>query len=89
MSDKLEAVVRQSLLTDKVVDELDRHLDKWGVQDHTPEFWAVILGEEFGEVCRAIYENDLKHSVEELIQTAAVCIAMAENIERNMGEENE
>lgn len=73
---------------------------KWGIQNHSFEEWYVILGEEFGEVGRAVCEMhknwkgifkffkrkptkaELKHYREELIQTAAVAVAMIECMER-------
>jgi len=42
-----------------------------------------VLGEEFGEVCKAI--NDVEHRDrvrEELVQCAAVCVKAIENIDR-------
>jgi len=43
----------------------------------------IILGEEFGEVCRAMtYDNGSRENlIEELLQTAAVCIGWLESIE--------
>lgn len=40
--------------------------------------WAVILGEEFGEVCRAIFEGDGENLIDELVQVAAVAVAWLE-----------
>jgi len=65
-----------------VAQERARQDAKWGEQNHNPAFWAVILGEEYGEVCRAIYENDPTQYVAELIQVAAVCVAMVEAHQR-------
>lgn len=42
---------------------------------------GVILGEEFGEVCHAINENDDDNLREELIQVAAVAVAMVEALD--------
>lgn len=39
-----------------------------------------ILGEEFGEVCKAV--NEVSNLEDELIQTAAVCIRWLEALER-------
>ena len=57
---------------------------KWGEQNHTPEGWIPILGEEFGEVCRAVYEKDAASYREELLHVAAVAVAMVECHDRNM-----
>lgn len=50
---------------------------KWGLQSHDALEWLSILGEEFGEVCRAAYEahfhgGSWQDYREECIQVAAV-----------------
>lgn len=79
--------------------ERHRQDAKWGEQNHSPEKWCLILGEEFGEVMREGLEivNNFKPGMsfldekitrllnykKELIQTAAVCVSMLESLERN------
>jgi hypothetical protein len=46
--------------------------------DHT---YAAVLGEEFGEVCRAWLERDVEALRAELVHTAAVAVAWIEEIE--------
>ncbi len=41
-----------------------------------------VLGEEFGEVCRALNDGDLANLREELVQVAAVAVAWVERIDR-------
>ena len=56
---------------------------KWGRQDHDDAKWALILGEEFGEACKASLENMPEQLVyDEVIQVAAVAAAWAEAIRR-------
>ena len=44
------------------------------------EQMIAILGEEFGEICRAVCQGLEKSSIEiEVIQLAAVCIAYLDN----------
>jgi len=71
--------------------ERDRQEVKWGRQDHQPERWLSILGEEFGEVCKAICEASFpgypttgywSQYRKELIHVAAVAAAMAECFDR-------
>lgn len=62
--------------------ELQRQEIKWGKQNHSQADWFVILGEEVGEVARAIYEKKTDNYREELIQVAAVCMAALENYDR-------
>ncbi len=81
-----------------VTDERGRQLQKWGVQDHPIADWFLILGEEVGEAQREAcehvfvgrfpdhYPNDperLKRLRAELVQVAAVAVAMVESLDRN------
>jgi len=65
--------------------ERARQDDRWGGvpgrdrrDDHT---YAAVLGEEFGEVCKAWLERDVAGLRAELIQTAAVAIAWIEELD--------
>ncbi len=60
---------------------------KWGEQNHTPALWLAILTEEVGEVAKEAQEMAFngKSSYDyktELVQVAAVCVAMLEAIDR-------
>lgn len=79
--------------TEKVLEEvlLERQSQerKWGPQNHRCDLYYTILGEEVGEVGKAICEwlilkkgfvSDIRM---ELIQVAAVAVAMAESLDRN------
>jgi hypothetical protein len=48
---------------------------------------VVPLGEEFGEVCRALCEHDTVALRAELIQLAACCVAWVEGIDRTSARE--
>ncbi|MBS4171922.1 hypothetical protein KHA87_01425 [Bacillus sp. FJAT-49736] len=85
---KQEDKLKLSVLVD-VDNERIRQNKKWGKQRHTVGKWLGILGEEFGEVCQAINrihfpsdakETDADNLYEELIHTAAVAVAFAEQI---------
>lgn len=72
--------------------ELERSFQdhKWGVQDRPPLEWALILAEEFGEVAKEANEVHFRgkspeNYIEELIQTAAVCVAAIESYYRQAG----
>lgn len=69
----------------EVSGERDRQEMLWGEQNHIPEIWLRILGEEFGEVCKALNEGDdqLENYREELKQVAAVAVSMIECFDRN------
>jgi len=77
--------------------ERARQDEKWGEQNHFPQFWTGILGEEYGEFCEAVnetvfdngegrtkggYENMRK----EAIHVAAVALGFIECLERNRAE---
>lgn len=75
----------------EVEEERKRQDSKWGVQNHHPMVWLSILGEEFGEVNRgaqeAYFDNyesygDWGNYREELIQVAAVAVAMVQSLDR-------
>lgn len=70
-----------------VKEERYRQHEKWGEQDHPDTSWALVLGEEYGEVRTAILhdifggEGNLR---EELVQVAAVAVAWIEKIDRQV-----
>lgn len=64
--------------------ELARQHKKWGDQNHDPVYWIGILGEEFGEVCKAVIEaRDPNDAIREIVQVIAVAIRLAERITRS------
>lgn len=69
-------------ILDNIYDERVRQTGKWGIQNHDDAFWSVILGEEYGEVCRAVFEGDEQGIKEELTQVAAVAVAWLEAFDR-------
>lgn len=75
-----------------VIKERKRQNNKWGEQNHHPFKYLSILGKEFGEACKAsndaydwkngYWSKSLKHYRKELIQVAAVAVAMVECLDR-------
>ena len=78
-----------------VIAERKRQDAKWGEQNHDPFLYFTILGEEYGETCKAALEARfglptmdgieavrLAHLREEAVQTAAVALAIVECIDR-------
>jgi hypothetical protein len=77
--------------------ERKRQNERFAEQNHPLGHWIIILGEEFGEVCRAAYEAvnalavhgpvgyeaELRAARQELVQVAAVAVAMIESLDRN------
>lgn len=78
-----------------IEDERNRQDVKWGEQNHPPEKWTSILGEEFGEYCQAVNETvfdngpDAKlkggydNMMTELTHVAAVAVGAMECLMRN------
>jgi hypothetical protein len=63
--------------------ELARQHAKWGDQHHDLPYWLGILGEEYGEVCKAVIESASPDAiVRELTQLMAVAIRVAERATR-------
>lgn len=61
---------------------------KWGEQNHQPADWLMILGEEVGEANKAALEAKfggglLRDYRKELVQVAAVAVAMIECYDRH------
>ena len=78
----------QKLIIQDILDERGRQDKKWGEQNHIPLVWLAILGEEAGEVSKAIIENlfgnvELCEYREELIHVAAVAMGAIESYDRN------
>src|SRR3990167_1995346 len=83
---------RGEVLSD-VNDERNRQEEKWGAQNHDPFTWGAILAEEVGEAAEeALHarfpnpEDDpatrLANYRTELVQVAAVAVAMIECLDR-------
>lgn len=73
---------------DEVATERARQDERWGEQNHEDLIWGAILGEEMGEVSRAMLEDrfgDGGNLREELLQVAAVAVAWVECIDRRAG----
>lgn len=74
-----------------ILKERRRQDRKWGAQNHSPVEWLAILGEEYGESCKAALgphfsdfrEDDQFSEYEtEMVQVAAVALAAIENLHR-------
>lgn len=87
-----EQIKLQSEIMQDVLKERDRQDAKWGEQNHFPEKWSGILGEEFGELCQAINETVFDNGSDkggyenmktEAIHVAAVAVGFLECLERN------
>jgi len=81
--------------------ERARQIAKWGDgQALTPLEYLSIIGEEYGEVCRAVHDTyfadqyptggtpgDYSQYEKELIQLATVCMAAIQNLQKRNNNE--
>ena len=73
----------------QVMHERNKQDAEWGEQNHDLSVWGDILGEEVGEVAKATLEARFRSGSvgdirDELIQVAAVAVAMIECIDRDV-----
>ncbi len=66
-----------------ILSERNKQDIKWGEQNHDIYKWLAILGEEVGEVNKAALEDQYDEVIDELVQVAAVAVAMIESLDRN------
>lgn len=72
---------------EKIIAERQRQDAKWGIQNHDPVVWLAILTEELGEAARAILERDMTSCENEVVQIAAVAVAMVESLHRQYNQD--
>lgn len=76
------ASIEQVRVFTDIVRERRAQDEKWGAnRELVSLLWCTILGEEYGESCQAALHRDHEHLREELIQLAAVAVAMVESID--------
>ncbi len=71
-------------IADEIGNERARQDKKWGhdnILNRSAETGFRVLGEEVGEVARAINDRDLENCRHELIQVAAVAVAMIQALD--------
>lgn len=72
---------RKEIIKD-ILKERIRQDEKWGNQSWKSDGeWCKILGEEFGEICKAMLEGGKYDIYIEAIDLAAVCLALCEATE--------
>ena len=86
----------QGRIIQEILEERKKQDKKWGEQNHTPMEWLPILMEEVGEASKAALEPYFRTAYphfyrtapnskyrKEIIQVAAVTLAMLECYDRN------
>jgi hypothetical protein len=89
--------IYEAITTERIRQEHLRLMGKFaatcattGVNQMTEFECFSVLGEEVGEVSRALLDGaDVSQVITELIQTAAVCVAWIERLSANMVEPSE
>jgi hypothetical protein len=85
-------------VVEEVAGERRRQEQKWGEQNHAPAAYLAILAEEFGEASKEVVEASFAKTEAaradrlaklrvELVQTAAVAVAMVECLDRHAAKE--
>ena len=74
---------RLDVMVQLVKKENQRQLKKWGAQDRSPFEWLCFMGEEVGEVNKAIAEHHYREGpamdiVEEAIHVSTLALKLAE-----------
>jgi len=75
----------QDAIFQEIAAELARQRELWGRQLHQPLYWNAILGEEVGEINKALVDYDLANLRRELIQVAAVAVSFAISLDESNG----
>jgi NTP pyrophosphatase (non-canonical NTP hydrolase) len=74
-------------ILNNIIEERKRQDEKWGIRDQHPCVWLTILSEEIGEIAKEICDSGFKtdnlgdNYRNELIQSAAVLVAMIQNFD--------
>lgn len=75
-----------SWILEKIKEESNKQINKWGIQTRTAFEWVTYITEELGELAQAIseyeYRNGKKDAViKEAIQVATLALKIAEMYE--------
>ena len=79
----------QEKIVKEILAERDRQDRLWGVQDHEAFKWVAILLEEVGEYSKDVLEGRMTHAREEVVQIAAVAMAIVESMDRTNNNKKE
>lgn len=72
-----------NVITPMIYWENHRQIRKWGVQEHEPATWMMILSEEHGELAEALLRyqyagGSVDSVIKEAIHTATLAVKIAE-----------
>lgn len=76
----MQALIQQQVLVEVIKERTSQDTNfSQETKPLDPKLWISILGEEFGEVCKAALEGNFDDYETELIQVASVAIAALED----------
>lgn len=99
ISQRKQEITTRGTAINLINQERDRQDEIWGEQNHPPQFWTGILGEEYGEYCQAVNETVFNNGEEarklggyenmmmELTHVAAVAVGAMEALMRKRARE--
>ena len=84
----------RAIITEQFLSERESQENKWGADKtkhlnkfyigHPDMFWTVTLGEQFGEISKAVSTKNVHSLYNELIKCGATCMGWAEGIQKRM-----
>jgi len=76
-----QLIIGHQLFYGQIMEENIRQINKWGIQNRTPEEWMLYLTEEVGELAQAISEHKYRNgSREDIIKEATQVTTLAMKI---------
>ena len=63
--------------------EKTEHLNKFYIE-HPDMYWRVTLGEQFGEISKAVSDKNVPALYNQLIKCGATCMGWAEGIQKRL-----
>ena len=66
----------------EIREERERQIEKWSDGIRNADTMIRVIGEEFGEVCRAVNDDDASNYREEFVQLAACCVKAIQCFDR-------
>ena len=79
----MDTEMYELLFMSRIISERERQEKMYGIENQMNSYdrWTTILGEEYGEVCKAVYEIKPDELEEELIHVAAVAFSMFQRLQ--------
>lgn len=77
----MDKSIHQLEIATEIIDERERQDAMHNNSMNSAGTWYRVLGEEVDEVAEALIDGDIEHAREELIQVAAVAMAIVEAID--------